>query len=55
MLKEKTRRMVYALNGDDPNEKSADNLAVVRICEIVTDILVAFKLKRLMDMSKRLV
>lgn len=49
VLKDKTRGAICALNGENPREARADNLAAVRICEVVADILVAYAAKRLLD------
>lgn len=48
VLKDKTRGAICSLNGDNPREARADNLAAVRICEVVADILVAYAAKRLL-------
>lgn len=48
VLKDKTRASICALNGENPREARADNLAAVRICEVVADILVAYAAKRLL-------
>lgn len=48
VLKDKTRGAICTLNGDNPREARADNLAAVRICEVVADILVAYAAKRLL-------
>lgn len=54
VLKDKTRGAICALNGENPREARADNLAAVRICEVVADILVAYSSRRLMDTRKEL-
>lgn len=54
VLKDKTRGAICALNGENPREARADNLAAVRICEVVADILVAFSSKRLYESRKQL-
>lgn len=54
VLKDKTRGAICALNGENPREARADNLAAVRICEVVADILVAYSSKRLFESRKQL-
>lgn len=54
VLKDKTRGAICALNGDNPREARADNLAAVRICEVVADILVAFSARKLIESRKQL-
>lgn len=54
VLKDKTRGAICALNGENPREARADNLAAVRICEVVADILVAYSSRRLMETRKEL-
>lgn len=54
VLKDKTRGAICALNGENPREARADNLAAVRICEVVADILVAFSSKKLLENRKKL-
>ncbi len=49
VLKDKTRGAICSLNGDNPREARADNLAAVRICEVIADILVAYAAKRLLS------
>lgn len=55
VLKDKTRGAICALNGENPREARADNLAAVRICEVVADILVAYSSRRLMESRKELI
>lgn len=54
VLKDKTRGAICSLNGDNPREARADNLAAVRICEVVADILVAYAAKRLLGNLQQL-
>ncbi|PXF46214.1 hypothetical protein BWQ96_03999 [Gracilariopsis chorda] len=54
VLKDKTRGAICALNGENPREARADNLAAVRICETVADILVAYLSRRLIDSREEL-
>ncbi|KAI0566089.1 hypothetical protein FGB62_12g02 [Gracilaria domingensis] len=58
VLKDKTRGAICALNGENPREARADNLAAVRICETVADILVAYLCRKLIqqrdELSERL-
>lgn len=54
VLKDKTRGAICALNGENPREARADNLAAVRICEVVADILVAYSSKKLLESRKEL-
>lgn len=54
VLKDKTRGAICSLNGDNPREARADNLAAVRICEVVADILVAYAAKRLLNNLQQL-
>lgn len=55
VLKDKTRGAICALNGENPREARADNLAAVRICEVVADILVAFRARKLLESRKQLI
>lgn len=54
VLKDKTRGAICALNGENPREARADNLAAVRICEVVADVLVAYSSRRMMESRKEL-
>lgn len=54
VLKDKTRGAICALNGENPREARADNLAAVRICEVVADILVAYSARRMVESRKEL-
>lgn len=54
VLKDKTRGAICALNGENPREARADNLAAVRICEVVADVLVAYSARRMMESRKEL-
>lgn len=54
VLKDKTRGAICALNGENPREARADNLAAVRICEVVADVLVAYSSRRMMEARKEL-
>ena len=55
VLKDKTRGAICALNGENPREARADNLAAVRICEVVADVLVAYTSRQLMESRKSLI
>lgn len=55
VLKDKTRGAICALNGENPREARADNLAAVRICEVVADILVAHCSRQLLESRKVLI
>lgn len=54
VLKDKTRGAICALNGENPREARADNLAAVRICETVADILVAYSSRSILESQKKL-
>eukprot|EP00178_Gracilaria_changii_P027757 TRINITY_DN912_c0_g3_i1.p1 TRINITY_DN912_c0_g3~~TRINITY_DN912_c0_g3_i1.p1 ORF type:complete len:491 (-),score=55.57 TRINITY_DN912_c0_g3_i1:2717-4189(-) len=54
VLKDKTRGAICALNGENPREARADNLAAVRICETVADILVAYLCRKLIQQHDEL-
>eukprot|EP00178_Gracilaria_changii_P023141 TRINITY_DN696_c0_g1_i4.p1 TRINITY_DN696_c0_g1~~TRINITY_DN696_c0_g1_i4.p1 ORF type:complete len:476 (-),score=64.97 TRINITY_DN696_c0_g1_i4:55-1482(-) len=55
VLKDKTRGAICALNGENPREARADNLAAVRICETIADVLVAYLCRKLIQQRDELV